>query len=151
MTMTDDFVAPSVGAEQVRCGAPTRSGVPCASPVVLESGFCISHDPDRSDDMAVFRHMGGKATSLEAQAERALLKSGDLGAVAHALTSSIAELRGDGPIGPNQGNAIATLARAYLQVREQALNERRMERMLKTLEDKLAGVVDVEAWGDDED
>ena len=147
-TITADAPEVSAGQDPVRCQGFTKKGLPCASPVVNpDSGFCNSHDPARAAEMESWRALGGKATSQDAAIERKLLRSGDLGAVAQALTSSIAELR-SGPITPGSANAIASLSRAYLATREAAMNERRMDRMLAVLEDKLGGVVDVEELKD---
>lgn len=50
-------------SERPRCAGTTVDGSPCRSTAVAESGFCISHDPERREEMRAARSKGARATN----------------------------------------------------------------------------------------
>jgi hypothetical protein len=112
-----------------RCKATTVSGAPCSAQPVRPSGYCYWHDPGASADRAEGRRQGGKARSNASRARKRMaaeaLTPGELqGYVAVALKGVMV-----GSITPGVANAVASLARAVVAVREAVELESRLEEL----------------------
>src|SRR5262245_28861121 len=110
-----------------RCAATTRSGQPCRSPVVLPSGYCGGHDPERAEARAEASRRGGQNSSNIARLHA--LVPPRLRSVADALEAAMAEVHA-GKLDPAKGNAMANIARALVAV----LTSGELEQRLRELE-----------------
>src|SRR5215208_1911335 len=55
-----------------RCRSTNRAGLPCRKAAVTVAGFCLSHDPEQRQDMAVLGRLGGSVrpqTKLRQEAD----------------------------------------------------------------------------------
>lgn len=52
-----------------QCRGTTKAGAPCRSQFVGASGYCLTHDPEKTAEARAIRQAGGRATS---KAQRAL-------------------------------------------------------------------------------
>src|SRR5438552_17105731 len=100
------------------CPATRRAGGRCASTVLLPSGFCAAHDPDRREAVAAARAKGGRHKSAAARVDK--LVPASLRPVLAALMAALGEVHGDGAgppaISPAQAGAMASLAGAIVRV-----------------------------------
>ena len=113
--------------DATKCNATRRDGSPCRSPVVLPSGFCPLHDPDRQ---AAVRSAGGRAKSQARRLDR--LVPATLKPVLAALLGALEEVH-DGQLAPVRAQAMASLASAAVKVYQVGALEER----LATLEEEL--------------
>jgi hypothetical protein len=100
-----------------RCKATNAAGQPCGAQAI-SNGFCPWHDPARQADMLEARRKGGKAKSNRARARKQLVSTAmspaELeGVIGLTITQVLA-----GKISPGIGNAVASLARASVAIRE---------------------------------
>ena len=103
------------------CNATRRDGEPCRSPVVLPSGFCPLHDPERQ---AAVRSAGGRAKSRAARLDR--LVPATLKPTLALLLTAIDEAY-EGTLPPARANAMATLAGAAVRLYQVAELVERVE------------------------
>src|SRR5687767_5159922 len=111
-----------------QCSAQNKSGSPCSAQPWKE-GLCRWHHPDLEAQRAEERRRGGKNKSNKARARRqmaaAALTPGEIqGYVAQALQGVL-----DGSVTPGVGNAVASLARAAVAVREATELEERLREL----------------------
>jgi len=109
-----------------KCSATNKNGSPCSAGPVREDGYCYWHSPDLADQRRTDRQRGGAARSNVARAKRqlpdAVLTPAELqGFIGLALRGVLA-----GRIEPGVANAVATLARAAVAVREATEVEERL-------------------------
>ena len=109
-----------------RCAATTQSGTPCNAQPVRLSGFCWWHDPATDAERQGGRRLGGKGKSNAARAKRgyadgALTPAEVEGLIGTTLTGVLA-----GRVTPGQAQAVASLARAAVAVREAGEVEERL-------------------------
>ncbi len=110
------------------CSGRNRTGQPCGAQV-WQDGQCRWHHPGLEAERGEWRRRGGEQRSNKQRAKRqlpdAILTPAELqGFIGLALRGVIA-----GKIEPGVGNAIATLARAAVAVREAGELEERIERL----------------------
>ncbi len=108
------------------CIATTKEGRPCSAGPVRPSGYCYWHDPALLEQRLTDRQRGGAARSNAARAKRqlpdAVLTPAEMqGFIGLALRGVLA-----GRIEPGVANAVATLARAAVAVREATEIETRL-------------------------
>jgi len=103
-----------------------RDGQPCRSVVVLLSGYCPRHDPDRRDEAHAASVAGGRGRSRLARVEK--LVPGTLRPVLALLLDVLSEAR-SGDIAPAQANAVAAVAGAIVKVYSSATVEERISEL----------------------
>ena len=106
------------------CNATTTAGAPCSARPVLPSGWCYWHDPATAAARDQARRDGGAARSNKARARKqyadgALTPVEVEGLLGTTLRAVIA-----GRLEPGVGNAVASLARAAMAVRDAGEVER---------------------------
>ncbi len=110
------------------CRATRRDGQRCRSTVVLPSGYCPMHDPERQAEIADARAKGGKGKAAARRLDR--LVPATLRPVLGTLLEALDEVRGeDGrppALSPQQAQAMASLARAAVAVYQVAEIEPRL-------------------------
>jgi hypothetical protein len=107
-----------------RCVAVRSDGGRCESVIVLESGYCFAHDPDREADRRRARASGGSATSNVAKLRRHLEPS-HLGPVFSTLVEALDQVHA-GSLSPARGSSMASIARALCAVLEVGELEERL-------------------------
>jgi hypothetical protein len=103
---------------------------------VREDGFCFWHSPSTASDRDEARRRGGQAKS---SLNRARKQMQDAALSPSELQGYIAvTLRGvlTGTISPGQGNAVASLARAAITIREATVIEERLDALEQRLDGK---------------
>ena len=95
------------------CHATRRDGGRCGSTVVLPSGYCPMHDPDRQAEMRAARVRGGRGKARTARLAR--LVPSTLKPVLAQLLDALEETH-SGAITPAQAGALAALAGAIVKV-----------------------------------
>src|SRR5215207_5022928 len=113
------------------CDAPRADGSPCTSAIVLASGRCFAHDPDRRAERRAASAKGGQGKSRIARVER--LVPTTLRPVLALLLDVLTEAR-EGTIPPAQANAVATVAGAIVKVYSSAT----VEQQIADLQEQLA-------------
>jgi hypothetical protein len=118
-----------------RCKAQTTNGAPCSAQPVRDDGYCYWHSPSTASERAEARRRGGRAKSNQSRAKRqmesaAMTPNEIQGFVAVALRGVMT-----GSITPGIANAVASLARAAVAVREATELEARLSEL-----ESLAGV-----------
>ena len=112
-----------------RCQALTKSGKPCSAMVVAD-GMCAWHAPSWETKRRQWSAKGGVGKSNRNRARKQLgdvLTPDDLqGLLSVALRSTLA-----GRLEPGRANAVASLARALVTIRESG----ELEERLKALEE----------------
>ncbi len=94
------------------CRATRKDGRPCASAIVLESGYCPMHDPARQRAVAAGRVRGGQNKATGARLDRLVPSS--LRPVIAGLLDALDEVhRGD--LDPKRATAMAALAGAIVR------------------------------------
>jgi hypothetical protein len=112
---------------QRTCQATKRDGSPCRSQVLSDASFCFTHSPTRADERAEARRRGGQGRSSAARLRR--LVPPRLVSVYDALEAALTDVR-SGEITPQQGQAMAAIARALAAV----LQAGELEQRLRDLE-----------------
>jgi hypothetical protein len=95
------------------CRSPRADGSPCRSPVVLASGYCHLHDPDRTESSRAARSRGGKGKARLARAERLVPER--LRPLLDSLLAAVEETR-LGTLDPRTASAMSALAGAICRV-----------------------------------
>src|SRR5918997_1039092 len=95
------------------CRATRTDGSPCISAIVLPSGFCHPHDPDRRESIAGARAKGGQGKGRIARAER--LVPASLRPTIAALFDALQEVHA-GTLDPRAAGAMAALAGAIAKL-----------------------------------
>ena len=113
------------------CRATKRGGTPCASVVVLPSGYCFLHDPDRQSEARAASARGGQGKSRIARVER--LVPSTLRPVLALLLEVLEDAR-KGAIAPAQANAVASVAGAIVKVYASAT----VEQQIADLQEQVA-------------
>jgi hypothetical protein len=121
----------------VRCKAQTTNGTPCSAQPIRDDGYCYWHSPATANERVDARRRGGKAKSNASRAKRqmesaAMTPNEIQGFVAVALRGVMV-----GSITPGIANAVASLARAAVAVREATELEQRLAEL-----EQRAGVTD---------
>jgi hypothetical protein len=141
---TDADVAADSTTDELRCRGVNKQGDPCRSPFVdPATSYCRVHDPDKVAEVELMRIAGGRATSNEARIERRMMESSDLGGVNDLLKTTLLELH-KLDTSPAVANSIASVSRALLAAREQALAEARQQAVMKMIAERMGGHVDIE-------
>jgi hypothetical protein len=117
---------------QQRCNGTNRAGERCNGKALPGSDYCIAHDPAKVVAITEARRKGGAARSNRARARRemvnAALSPGELqGLIAVTLKAVLSESKS-----PGIGQAVASLARAAVAVREATELEERLTRLEET-------------------
>ena len=113
----------------VTCTAITKAGERCQVPVVKETAFCGLH----SGNIIENRALGGRMRSNIERARKHM--PADLRVIAEGLEDAFAKAS-EGTLNKDDAESMTKLANAYVNVRQQALEER-----LATMEDMLAKLV----------
>lgn len=118
-------------AVATHCKGARRDGQSCTNTILLPSGFCHFHDPERQAGLAAVRVAGGHARSTTARSVKALPV--ELRGVYDALVELVDQVR-TARAEPPQATAVAALAgrlldyaRFSLERGETAALERRLE------------------------
>ena len=119
------------------CRATRRDGLPCTSTIVLASGYCGAHDPERRQQMAEARTRGGQGRSSAARL-RGLLPP-RLVPVFGRLETALDDVL-SGKLDPRQATAAASVARALVAV----LTAGELEERVRQLEAQSAAESE---WG----
>lgn len=106
------------------CRGTRRDDSRCGSPIVLASGFCTMHDPDRRAQVAAARARGGQNKAKTARLER--LVPSTLKPVLATLLETLGQLH-DGAIDPKTGSAMAAVAGAIVRVYRAGTLEERLQ------------------------
>ncbi len=111
------------------CTSPRADGDPCKADVLPGEVFCFAHHPDMQERRKAGQRRGGKAKSNTARAAKLWAAVGreipdaDLPAL---LKACIVDVRA-GRVEPAQATAIATLAKAAVQLHADIELEHRIE------------------------
>ena len=116
------------------CNAVRRDGQPCRSPVVLPSGFCPLHDPERQ---AAVRSAGGRAKSRGARLDR--LVPASLKPTLGLLLTAIEEAY-EGSLPPARASAMASLAGAAVRLYQVGVLEERLDKLEQAHAESRGGV-----------
>ena len=123
------------------CRAVRRDGQRCRSTVVLPSGYCAMHDPERQGEVAAARTRGGKQKATTARLDR--LVPTTLKPVLATLLEALDEVRGEGDtpprLSPPQANAMASLAGAIVKVYQAGTLEERLQALEQAHADGRSG------------
>src|SRR3712207_5769437 len=98
------------------CRATRRDGSPCTSTIVLPSGLCHMHDPDRRASVATARAKGGQGRRRTARVQR--LMPATLRPVLVRLLDALDQTH-EGELDPKVAGALAALAGAICKVYQQ--------------------------------
>jgi hypothetical protein len=107
-----------------------RDGRACTNGIVLPSGYCHMHDPERAAGLRAIRVAGGHARSRARRAVKRLPT--DLKPVLESLLAAVQEVHA-GKLEPPQATAMASLAGAICRV----LQVGELEQRLAALEDAV--------------
>src|SRR3712207_3965371 len=110
-------------ARTTACRATKHNGQPCGSVVVLASGYCFLHDPDRHADARSASTKGGQGKSRLARAERLVPSS--LRPTIGTLFAALEEVH-RGALEPKQAQAMAALAGAIARLYSVGVLEERI-------------------------
>ena len=115
------------------CQGTRSDGQPCGSPIVSDSGFCFSHDPEKAEDATKARRRGGHASSAISRTRR--LAPAALRDVYSTLERALSEVH-SGELSPARASAMASLARAMAHI----LTVGEMEERVRSIEQALGDV-----------
>lgn len=115
------------------CGGTRHDGSRCRSTVVLASGYCAAHDPDRQAEMAVARAKGGRGKARTARIER--LVPSTLKPVLATLLETLGQLH-SGELDPKTGSAMAAVAGAIVKVYQAGTLEERLQALEQAYADE---------------
>ena len=118
-------------ARTTACRATKRSGAPCGSAVVLASGFCFLHDPDRRAAARAVSAKGGRGKSRIARVERLVPSS--LKPTTGTLFTALEEVHA-GTLDPKAAGAMAALAGAIAPLYSVGVLEERISALEATEE-----------------
>jgi hypothetical protein len=120
------------------CEATAASGVPCSAPARPGRRWCIWHDPEAAAERREMSRKGGAARSNKSRARKqyvdGILSPAELEGLIGATLKGVLV----GKITPGQAQAVASLARAAVAVREagsfedQLADQRRELAMLRS-------------------
>ena len=99
-------------SEPNRCAARRKDGQACGA-VAVTSEYCFAHDPGRATERSAARRRGGRNSSRVVRL-RGLIPP-RLSPVFDELEATLGGVR-DGRLTPQQGQAMASLARAMVAV-----------------------------------
>jgi len=117
------------------CTAIKKDGDRCSVPVVKETAFCGLH----SGNIIENRALGGRMRSNIERARKHM--PADLRVIAEGLEEAFAKAS-EGQLNKDDAESMTKLANAYINVRQQALEER-----IAAMEDMLAQLVDQSGIG----
>ncbi|MGD9891718.1 MAG: hypothetical protein AB7R89_33515 [Dehalococcoidia bacterium] len=117
-------------ARSTTCRGTKRTGDPCGSVVVLPSGYCFLHDPDRKAQARDASARGGKGKSRLARVER--LVPSTLRPLLATLLDAVDETR-RGDLDPKVASALAALAGAAVRVYQSATTAQQIEDLQKQI------------------
>ena len=112
--------------QRTSCTGTRADGAPCGSTVVLASGLCFIHDPDRAAERSAARVKGGRGKSRLARVGK-LLPSAMRPALAR-LFSALGEVH-RGELDPRQASAMAALAGAIARLYQAGELEERVRQL----------------------
>ncbi len=118
------------------CRATRRDGQRCGSAVVLASGFCNMHDPDRRAAMAAARAKGGRGKATARRVDK--LVPATLKPVIGTLLGALDEVH-DGTLDPKVANAMAALAGAVGRLYQTGVLEERIAALETAQEARQGG------------
>lgn len=101
---------------------PDGSG--CQSRIVLPSGYCHAHDPERRPRLREVRAAGGRGKSRQARAEKLL--PAVLRPILDQLIAALGEVH-QGDLDPRQASAMAALAGAITRTYSVGQLEERLQ------------------------
>ncbi|MGD9892791.1 MAG: hypothetical protein AB7U18_16040, partial [Dehalococcoidia bacterium] len=104
------------------CQAPRKDGAPCKAVIVLTSGYCALHDPDRQAEVQAARVRGGHGKAKTARAAR--LVPSMLRPVLATVLDALGEVH-RGELEPKQAQAMAALAGAAVRLYTAGVVEQR--------------------------
>ncbi len=110
-------------ARSTSCKATKRNGEPCGSAVVLASGYCFLHDPDRRSEARTASARGGQGKSRIARLDR--LVPASLKPTIGLLFTALEETHA-GTLDPRQAGAMAALAGAISRLYASGILEERL-------------------------
>ena len=128
----------------VKCSAIARSGSRCASPVLPGSSFCYVHDPAKAEARREAARRGGKARSNRARAAAQLPEALTPEALNGWLSVAFRRVLA-GQMEPRVGTAVATIARAMLEVRATTELEQRLSELERRV-DSTSVTSDRQRW-----
>ena len=105
------------------CSATRKDGSPCQIPMVGDASHCWAHDPAKAAARAEARARGGRNRSTVARLEKR--RGARLTAVVGRLEAALEKVE-DGRLSPQQGTAVASIARALATIYEVAELEARL-------------------------
>ena len=109
-----------------RCKGTNVAGEPCGAQAI-RAGWCAWHDPERQPEMAEARRRGGQAKSNRARARKRLESTAKTPAELQGVLGDAIDKVLTGAIEPGVANAVASLARASVAIREAANLEERLQ------------------------
>ena len=121
--------------DTARCNATRRDGSRCKSPVVLPSGVCPMHDPERQRQVAGMRADGGKARGRARRFDR--LMPATLRPTLALVLTAIDEVY-EGTLPPAPAQAMSALAGAVVRLYEVAELEQRLDALEHQAEGRTA-------------
>jgi hypothetical protein len=119
----------AIPSDAKRCAGTRKDGAPCGALALGPSGYCYTHDPERTEQRAEARRRGGR-NSAKVVRLRGFLPS-RLVPVYEALEAALSEVH-DGELDARRANAMASLARAMATV----LTAGELEERVRTLEER---------------
>jgi hypothetical protein len=119
-----------------RCKATAASGSPCSAQPVGADGYCYWHSPELEAERDAARRRGGSARSNASRAKRQMAGAGLTPAEIQGYVALAMKGVLSGKIEPGVGNAVASLARAAVAVREATELEARLAEL-----ESLAGTL----------
>ncbi len=109
-----------------KCVGTNRDGTPCSAALVPGAVYCRWHDPALAKERKEWSRRGGLAKSNTARAKRRYAEGAlDVGQLQGIIGATIVGVLA-GRITPGIANAVATLARASVSIRDAAETEERL-------------------------
>ena len=111
---------------EATCRAVRRDGQRCRSTIVLASGFCSMHDPERRAEVAAARERGGRNKARTARLDR--LVPATLRPMIATLLGALDEVHA-GDLDPKAATAMAALAGAVTRAYGVGVLEERVSQL----------------------
>ena len=122
-------------ARTTACRATKLNGQPCGSVVVLASGFCFLHDPDRQAEVRAVSAKGGRGKARIARASR--LVPADIRPTLDLLLTVLRETY-VGTVDPKVATACAAVASAICRTYQTGVVEERLAALEQAYRERSA-------------
>lgn len=125
-----------------QCKETTDEGRPCRAPIVLESGYCPAHDPDRHEEFLAQTRRGGEVTRKMFAASLGELPPLDSPAAAKEWLERLGRAIANNRLSGSAGNACIRAVREWRQAHETEVLEKKVRKLADQVKQlKERGVV----------